>query len=70
MTEADRLAAACTSHVSPPDYAFASNRLRSMRYRAGRINGRLEAAPGTEATPGCSAPVPSNPINCPEHPKP
>ncbi len=27
MTEADPLAAACISHLSPPDYEFATNRL-------------------------------------------
>jgi len=29
MKEADLLAAACASHVSPPDYEFATNILRA-----------------------------------------
>jgi len=29
MTEADPLAAACISHLSPPDYEFATNRLEA-----------------------------------------
>ena len=67
MTEADLRAAACNSHASPPDYEFATNRYRACG-SAGMINGRREAALGTEATPRCSVSVPSNPINCPEYP--
>jgi hypothetical protein len=68
MTEADLLAGACTSHLSPLDHEFATDRLKSMRYRTGMTSGRLEVAPRMEATPWSSAPAPSNPINCPEYP--
>ncbi len=30
------------------NYEFATNRLKSVQYRAGMINGRLEVAPGAE----------------------
>lgn len=47
MTEADPLAAACISHLSPPDYECGTNRLGACG-SAGMINGRLGVAPGAE----------------------